>query len=65
MGKLLVEYFNQNNFFTWNELETGVKYVSDTIAFHSVLTSYDTIPGESAVIFNEVILNEGEGCVLI
>ena len=35
--------------------------VSDTIAFHSALTSYSTI--ESAVIFNEVILNEGEGYV--
>ena len=38
--------------------------VSDTIAFYSVLTSYDTIPFDSTLIFNEVLLNEGDGCVM-
>ena len=36
-------------------------YVSETITFHTVLTSYGTIPDESAVLFNEVLLNEGNG----
>ena len=35
--------------------------ISGTIAFHTVLTSYDTVPDESAVLFNEVLLNEGDG----
>ena len=35
--------------------------ISDTIAFHTVLTSYDTIPDEIAVLFNEVLLNVGDG----
>ena len=35
--------------------------VLDTIAFHTVLTSYETIPTGSAVLFNEVLLNEGDG----
>ena len=35
-----------------------------TIAFHTVLTSYSTIPDESAVLFNEVLLNQGEGWVV-
>ena len=39
--------------------------VLDTIAFHSVLTSYSTIPDGSTVIFNEVLLNEGDGYVLL
>ena len=34
---------------------------SDTIAFHTVLTSYDAITEGSAVLFNEVLLNEGDG----
>ena len=38
--------------------------VSDTIAFYSVLTSYSTIRPDSAVIFNEVLLNEGDGYVI-
>ena len=33
----------------------------DTIAFHSALTSYSTIPNQSEVVFNEVLLNEGDG----
>ena len=37
---------------------------SDTIAFHTVLTSYDSISIGSAVLFNEVLLNKGNGCVL-
>ena len=36
-------------------------YISDTIAFHLVLTSYDTISEESVVLFKEILLNEGEG----
>ena len=36
-------------------------FLSDTIAFHTVLTSYSTIPDESTVLFNEVLLNEGDG----
>ena len=35
--------------------------LSETIAFHTVLTSYDTIAGQSVVVFNEVVLNEGDG----
>ena len=35
--------------------------ISDNIAFHAVLTSYDTIPAKTPVIFNEVILNKGNG----
>ena len=37
--------------------------LSDTVAFHAVLTAYSSIPDESAVLFNEVLLNEGEGSV--
>ena len=37
--------------------------LSETIAFHTVLTSYSSIPDESAVLFNEVLLNEGDGWV--
>ena len=50
---------------------TNIKFhifsVSDTIAFHSALTSYSTIPDESRVIFNEVIFNEEMGvyCYLV
>ena len=36
-------------------------YILDTIAFHTVLTSYSSIPIGSAVQFNEVLLNEGDG----
>ena len=39
--------------------------IPNTIAFYSVLTSYSTIPEGSALIFNEVILNDGDGYVLI
>ena len=35
--------------------------IADIISFDAVLTSYDTIPDESAVLFNVVLLNEGEG----
>ena len=38
-------------------------FVSDTIAFHSVLTSYSTIPDGSNILFNEIILNQGDGYV--
>ena len=49
---------------TW--LNTKHKYISsfsipDTIAFHAVMTSYDTIFAGSPVIFNEIQLNEGNG----
>ena len=48
--------------FELNELNwIFIKFLSDTIAFHSTLTSYPTIPDETAVAFNEVILNEAEG----
>ena len=33
----------------------------NTITFHTVLTSSSSIPDESAVLFNEVVLNQGEG----
>ena len=36
-------------------------FFSDTIAFHVVLTSYSSIPDETPVLFNEVLLNEGDG----
>ena len=36
-------------------------HIADTIAFHVVLTSYDTISTGSAILFNEILLNEGEG----
>ena len=35
--------------------------IAETIAFHTVLTAYDTITDESAVLFNNVVLNQGEG----
>ena len=35
--------------------------VLDTIAFYSSLPSYSTIPEGSTVVFNEVLLNEGDG----
>ena len=38
-----------------------VQLISDTIAFHTVLTTNPTIPYGSAVLFDEVLLNEGEG----
>ena len=37
---------------------------SETISFNAALTSYDTIPDESAVLFNVVLLNVGDGYVL-
>ena len=46
-----------------NKIHVG-HFISDTIAFHTVLTSYDTIPEPSTVLFNEVLLNEGDGYVL-
>ena len=42
-------------------MECWISYVLETIAFHSILTSYSTIPFGSAVLFNEVLLNEGDG----
>ena len=30
------------------------------IVFHTKLTSHSTIPDESVVLFNEVLLNEGD-----
>ena len=44
-----------------NNLNIYKIYISDTIAFHTVLTSYDTITENSAVLFNEILLNEGDG----
>ena len=38
-----------------------ILFISDTIAFTAALTSYLRIPEESAVEFNEVLLNEGDG----
>ena len=35
--------------------------MSETIAFTAVLTSYDTIPDESTVLFNEVVTNKTNG----
>ena len=35
--------------------------ITETIAFHTVLTSYDTISFQSAVLYNEVLLNEDDG----
>ena len=42
-----------------------ILFVSDTIAFHSILTEYDTIEIGSTLIFDRIILNEGDACVLI
>ena len=44
-----------------NKKSYKIFYVLETIAFHSILTSYSSIPDESAVLFNEVLLNEGLG----
>ena len=38
--------------------------ISETYAFHTALTSTPTISEGSAVLFDEVLLNEGEGYVL-
>ena len=35
--------------------------ITDTIAFNTVLTSYVSISEGSAFLFNEVLLNEGDG----
>ena len=35
--------------------------ILDTITFSAALTSYDTIDYGSTVLFNEVLLNEGDG----
>ena len=35
--------------------------ISETIAFTAALTSFSSIPFQSAVEFNEVVLNEGDG----
>ena len=44
-------------------------FLSDTIAFHVVLTSNTTnplvIPDQSAIRFNRILLNEGDGYVII
>ena len=51
-------------FESWMNSTTNFTFsIPDTIAFHTVLTSYNTIPEESAVVFNEVLLNEGDGYV--
>ena len=39
--------------------------ISVTIAFHATMTSYDTIYGGSAVLFNEVLLNQGNGKIYV
>ena len=36
-------------------------YTLETVAFHTVLTSNPTIPDESPVLFDEVLINEGDG----
>ena len=45
--------------------KTAITFVliSDTIAFHSILTFYSAIPIDSAILFNKVLLNEGDGSV--
>ena len=35
--------------------------ILDTIAFHAALVSYDSIPDDTSVIWDEVRLNEGDG----
>ena len=35
--------------------------VPATIAFHTVMTSYDTISEGSTLLFNEILVNEGDG----
>ena len=54
MSRWYASYWNAFLFYTFF-------LFSDTIAFHTVLTSYDTISTGSAVEFNEVLLNEGDG----
>ena len=44
-----------------NVMFTLLLCIAETIAFHTVLTSYSTIPYETAVEFNVVLLNEGDG----
>ena len=41
--------------------EYWISYVLETIAFHSILTSYSTIPDESTLVFDEALINEGDG----
>ena len=36
-------------------------FTSDTIAFHTVLTSYSSMSGGSPVLFNDVLLNLDDG----
>ena len=36
-------------------------FILATVAFHTALTSYSSIPINSAVEFNEVLLNQGDG----
>ena len=60
-----LQQINTNNGLTSIDLKfSWYFFFSDTIAFHSALTSYSTIPDESAIVFNEVVLNEGDGYVL-
>ena len=35
--------------------------IPETIAFHTVLTSYTEILEEAPVLFNEILINEGDG----
>ena len=42
-------------------LKIATFFTAETIAFNAVLISFDTIPDESAVLFHEVLLNEGDG----
>ena len=37
--------------------------ISETIAFHTVLTLYSIMREESAVLFDRVLLNKGDGWV--
>ena len=43
---------------------TSVSYVAETIMFRTILTSYLSIDEESAVPFNRVLLNKGDGSVI-
>ena len=35
--------------------------ISETIAFHSVLTSYGSMEAEDTVVFDLILLNQGNG----
>ena len=49
---------------SWYTSDWTFFLLTDTVAFHTALTDYSSIPIGSAVEFNEVLLNEGDGYVL-